>query len=95
MLMDFKKILISLFKLTITVYLFNVFGYLIVLSGFDKKYSLLDAFSPIEMIVGIFSGDTRRIIITLLGIIFFCLFKYWRTTKVDYWRGGRGTGVPH
>ena len=95
MLMNIKKIFISFLKLTVTVYLFNAFGYLIVVAGSEQQYSLSDAFSPIQILAGIFSGNIRRIMITLLGIIFFSLFKYWRTTKVDYLRGGRGRFPPY
>lgn len=93
--MPIKKIIISSFKLIVTVYLFNVIGYLIMAVGYTKNYSLSDAVSPLRMINGIISGNAGSILLTLLGVIFFCLFKYWRKTKVDYWRGGRGSRIPY
>lgn len=88
--MQTKQIIYSSLKLLLIIYLFNVFGYLIKAAGYTKEYSLSEAFSPIRMVVEIFSGNSVCLLFTVAGIIFFILFKYWRTTKVDYWRGGRG-----
>ncbi|MEW6195460.1 MAG: hypothetical protein AB1521_09910 [Bacteroidota bacterium] len=93
--MPIKKIIKSSLKLVVTVYLFNVIGYLIIAVGYTNNYSLSNVFSPLRIINGIISGNAGTILITLLGVIFFSLFKYWRKTKVDYWRGGRGSRIPY
>jgi len=92
--MDVKQLILSGIKLVIVVYLFNVFGFLIKASGYSKDYSFGEAFSPVKMAEGILSGNKITLIFTIAGILFFILFKYWRTTKVDYWRGGKGHFPP-
>gem|GEM_PF-2477365 len=92
--METKQKIFSGLKLLITVYLFNVFGFFIKAAGYNKKYSLSEAFSPIKMADDIISGNKITLLFTISGVLFFTLFKYWRTTKVDYWRGGKGHFPP-
>lgn len=80
-----KKTILKIICFFITVYLFNVMGYIIKYFSIEKEQNyFLNAFSPIIQFNSIQNGEVFS---TILGILFFTLFKKMFQTKLNYWAG--------
>ena len=75
--------------ITVELYISASVSYIVLNVGTNEKGYLANAFKPSALFNEIISGNVSLIFITILILLFFILYHFYRKTSVDLTQGRR------